>query len=78
MTTPTKSQNMLRITKFCMVMSLSSSQNVHVDATGDVEEDVAVGLKLAEGPLVAESREGRVEKIGGEGADHAAEERLPR
>ena len=55
-----------------------SSQNIHVDAAGDVEEDVAVGLELPEGALVAEAGEGRVEEVGGEGAHHAAEERLPR
>ena len=55
-----------------------SSQDVHVDAAGDVEKDVAVGLELAEGALVAEAGEGRVEEVGGEGAHHAAEERLPR
>ena len=59
-------------------MSPTPSQDVHVDAAGHVEEDVAVGLELAEGPLVAESGEGRVEEIRGEGAHHAAEERLPR
>ena len=52
-------------------------QDIHVDAAGDVEEDVAVGLELAEGPLVPEPREGRVEEVGGEGAHHAAEEGLP-
>ena len=55
-----------------------SSQDVHVDAAGDVEKDVAVGLELAEGAFVAEAGEGRVEEVGGEGAHHAAEERLPR
>ena len=54
------------------------SQDVHVDAAGDVEEDVAVGLELSEGALVAEPREGRVEEVRREGAHHAAEERLPR
>ena len=42
-------------------MSPTPSQDVHVDAAGHVEEDVAVGLELAEGPLVAETGEGRVE-----------------
>ena len=59
-------------------VSVFSSQDVHVDAAGDVEEDVSVGLELAEGALVAEAGEGRVEEVGGERAHHAAEERLPR
>ena len=55
-----------------------SSQDVHVDAAGDVEENVSVGLELPEGALVAEAGEGRVKEVCGESAHHAAEERLPR